>query len=126
MKSIAKFTMLFLVLATMACSKDGDGPVDDTDVYAGQWIGNVSGEDAGTISFYIYGDGGLTGDFFTGGTSGSIPLNGKVSSSGKISATFISEAISGSVNGELEESFGDGSWTISSNSTKGSWSATKK
>ncbi|TXJ95864.1 hypothetical protein [Flagellimonas pelagia] len=125
MKRFAKYTVFLMALIVLSCSKDGDSS-DDIDLYAGQWMGNVTGDDGGTVSFFIYEDGSATGDFFTNGTQTPIQMDGTVDSSGSFSATFSTTEINGSLSGKLSETSGNGTWSITSNQTKGTWSVTKK
>jgi|GEM_PF-4780299 hypothetical protein len=125
MKQFVKYGVFLMVLITFSCSKDGESS-DDIDLYAGQWMGNVTGEDSGTVSFFIYEDGSATGDFFTNGTQTPIYFDGSVDSSGSFSASFSTTEINGSLSGKLSETSGNGNWTLTSNQTKGTWSVTKK
>ncbi len=125
MKQFAKYSMFLLALVALSCSK-GEDTSDDIDLYTGQWIGNVTGDDGGTVSFFIYENGSATGDFLTNGTQTPINLDGTVDSSGSFSASFSTTEINGSLSGKLTETSGNGTWSITSNQTKGTWSVTKK
>jgi len=125
MKQFVKCAMFLLALVALSCSK-GDDNTDDIDLYTGQWMGNVTGDDGGTLSFFIYENGSVTGDFFTNGTQTPISTSGNVNTTGSLSITFSTNEIKGSISGKLTETSGNGTWTITSNQTEGTWTATKK
>ena len=120
MKKLVYLPVLIVLSVLISCSGEESGEEIDASL-VGTWSGTYSGDDRGVWNVTVSSTGRVSGTAVSGFTSDSQEINGRVNSSGSLSATLGNtedREFVGQLSGSNEAS---GTWVDTGRDFSGSW-----
>lgn len=114
--------LLFIVLFSFSsCVSDEESARQVNSAFQGNWSGNFTGDESGTLTFTVQKEGTMVGEIHFNQTNTTEPINGYVNFDGKFDMNTKTHY---TFSGYLQNSASNGIWT--KNTLKGNYSFQKQ